>query len=174
MADMIMAAFPSGSRADAAIDELASLGYAAKDISVIGSEDRTAKESEGANSVLSGAAEGAATGGIIGGIAGLLAGAGVIPALAGLLIGGPIAALLGATGIAATTISGAVTGAAAGGLVGALINLGVPEETAQYYETTVREGGVVVGVPVRDGNEEEVRTVLDRYGAREIETVTTP
>ena len=55
-----------------------------------------------------------------------------------------IAAALGLTGVAATTVSGALTGALAGGLIGALTGLGFTKEDAELYQrkraTSLRRG----------------------------------
>jgi uncharacterized membrane protein len=170
MAHLILAAFHNSRHADQAVRDLESLGYNPKEISFIGKEGASyvAPDDSPANRVVEGASSGAVAGGAIGGIAGLLAGAGVFPALAGLLIGGPIAALLGLTGAAATAVSGAVTGAVAGGLIGSLVGLGVPEETARYYEETVNEGGVVLAIPARPAQREEVSNLLESHHAEEV------
>lgn len=172
MSYMLLASFADRDNAGRAVDALEASGFEAKDISVITKDTGIPKDSSVAANMADGAAEGAVTGSVVGGLAGLLAGAGVIPALAGLLIGGPIAAALGATGIAAATISGAVTGAVAGGLIGALTGIGVSEEDARYYDKTVNEGGMLVAVPV-DGDGEEAREILETAGAGRISSVKT-
>jgi uncharacterized membrane protein len=172
MAQMVMGAFDSREHADMAIDQLEELGYTTKDISVITKDNKVAETKSLGHEMADGAVSGAATGTAIGGVAGLLAGVGIFPALAGLLIGGPIAVALGATGVVAATVSGAVTGAVAGGLIGALVNLGVPEESAKYYDTTINEGGVVVAVPARDGDVSEAKMVLEEHHAMQVTTVT--
>lgn len=169
---MLLGVFLEEDDAENAIDELKDAHYDAKEISVITKDRGDAQaihESTGA-SVGEGAASGAATGGVIGGLTGLLIGIGAIsiPGLGPLLIGGPIASALGLTGAAATTISGALTGALAGGLVGALVSLGVPEEDARIYEDRVREGAILVAVPVRERNEDEVRALLEDNGAERV------
>jgi uncharacterized membrane protein len=167
--DMIIGVFSSKEEAGAAIDELNDAQYQAKDISVVtqSKEDAEVLVDQGGSSVTEGAVSGATTGGVIGGIAGLLIGIGAIavPGIGALLIGGPLAAALGLTGAAATTISGAATGALAGGLLGALVGLGVPEEDARIYEDRIKEGGILIAVPVRSGNASEVRTILEDNGA---------
>jgi len=167
---MLFASFTNQANANSAIDALETQGFSAKNISVI-TKDMRGKSSEAvADNITEGTTSGAVTGGVIGGIAGILAGAGVVPALAGLLIGGPIAAALGATGVAAAAISGAVTGVVAGGLIGALASLGVSEEDARYYDETVSKGGVLVAVSV-NGNGEEARDILEENGAGRISSV---
>jgi hypothetical protein len=180
MANIIMAAFDDRDDAGNAITELEDMGVDADDISVIASTNakdvnRAAAAASNADDagtdMAEGAVGGATTGGAIGGLAGLLAGAGVFPALAGLLIGGPIAAALGLTGVAATTVSGAVTGAVAGGLIGALTGLGVSEEDAQAYEETIKSGGLVLAVPADTINGKDPRDVLEGHNAMSVSEV---
>ncbi|MBU6389243.1 DUF1269 domain-containing protein [Patescibacteria group bacterium] len=169
MAQMLIAAFPTHASADSAVHELEALGYTPADLSIITQNTHTEVHQSTDENPPEGAISGAVAGGAVGGLAGLLASAGIVPALAGMLIGGPIAAAL-----AATAISGAATGALAGGLIGAFVQLGVPEENARYYDTIVRAGGAVLVVPIHNGDEAEVRTVLNSHEAQQINTLTTP
>lgn len=108
--------------------------------------------------------EGATTGGIAGGLLGAiiggltLVGSVVIPG-AGLLVAGP---LVGA-------LTGGAIGTAAGGLVGALVGAGIPEEEAVFYERSLKEqGNVLVVAHVSRDQEQEVRDIFQRCGARSI------
>lgn len=80
--------------------------------------------------IAEGAASGIITGGVLGGLAGLLVGVGVLalPGIGALFVAGPLAAVLGLAGTAATTVSGALIGSLVGGIVGALVGLGLAEE----------------------------------------------
>lgn len=176
MANTVLALFSDAADADRAVRELEQAGYSLETMSVItkegtynGEGDDTAGEAAG--NAVEGAVGGATTGGVIGGLAGLLAGAGVVPALAGLFIGGPIAAALGLTGVAATAVSGAVTGAAAGGLIGALTGLGLTQSEAERYEQVVNEGGTVIAVPVADEHDQAF-DILERHNADNVKAVT--
>jgi len=80
--------------------------------------------------------------------------------LGGLLIGGPLVAALGLTGVVATTVSGAVTGAVAGGLIGALVGLGLPKEDAEYYNEAIEKGGILLAVQAHDGDQDRVEELL--------------
>lgn len=175
MAKVLLASFSHERHADAAVTELQEEGFDTTDISIITKERKELHRAsdDATTDMAEGATAGAGTGAAVGGIAGLLAGAGVFPALAGLFIGGPIAVALGLTGVAAATVSGAVTGAVAGGLIGALTNLGVSEETARAYEEVVNEGGVVIGVPVDETEDEDLdaRVILESHGAEDITEV---
>lgn len=176
MAKTILGIFQNQANAEEALTELEDAGYNVKDISII-MKDRGQAEalrsSTGAN-IGEGVAEGVTTGAVIGGLAGLLIGVGAIaiPGVGALLIGGPLSAALGLTGAAATTVSGAATGAIAGGLLGALVNLGLPEENAREYETRIREGGILLAVPVSNTQVGEVRGVFTEHNATKIDSVT--
>jgi hypothetical protein len=177
MTKMVLGIFAKRSSAEEAIVALNEAGYSSKDISIVmkdTGEARKVADSTGA-SVASGAVSGAATGGMLGALTGLLIGIGAItiPGIGAILVGGPLAAALGLSGAAATTVSGAVTGALAGGLVGALVGLGVPEEDARYYEEQIRLGAILVAVPVLDTREDEVRDILDEFGATQVRSVAT-
>jgi uncharacterized membrane protein len=156
-----------------AINTLKEKGFDAKDISIVMRNASDAKDIEddtGAD-VAGGAVSGATTGALLGGLAGLVA-AFVIPGLGAFFIGGPIASALGLTGAAASTVSGAATGALAGGLLGALMGWGLSEDEAKEYETRVREGAILVAVPVSDANEETARNILEEFDASDIKSFT--
>ncbi len=87
-------------------------------------------------------------------------GAITVAGLSPLLIAGPLATALGITGAAAATIEGAASGAVGGGLVGALVGLGIPKETAESYEASIKEGEVLLGVPVKEGVDEDIVTKI--------------
>lgn len=171
MSEMILAAFKDSNDAESAINELQQNGYNAKDISIImkdKQEGEAMAERTGVNksAAAEGAASGALTGGAIGALAGLLVGIG------GLLVGGPIATALGLGGtVAGSTVSGGTLGALTGGLVGALVGLGVPEDEAKQYESTVKEGGVLVAVPSSD-NDNDAKGLLQKHHADQIRNIT--
>ncbi|MBW3537925.1 hypothetical protein KY386_00355 [Candidatus Parcubacteria bacterium] len=165
---MLMAAFSTPEAADQAIYELEHFGYAPREISVISKHRQYKTRGHAGQEFAKGAGAGAVTGGAVGGLAGLLAGIGVVPALAGLFIGGPVAAALGLAGAAATTASGAMTGAAAGGLIGALTGLGLSQKTAEAYDETVRQGGVVIGLNQRAEGVDDIRAILEKHGAHNV------
>lgn len=168
MSQMVLGAFNDQETADQAIRELEKVGYDREHISVISKSDKYKSEGYGTSGGMAeSAVAGATTGAAVGGLAGLLAGTGILPALAGFFIGGPIGAALGLTGAAAVTLSGAATGAMAGGLIGALSSLGLNKETAESYERTVNEGGVVVGI-TEEGISTHGKSILQQYGATDV------
>ncbi|HEY1074475.1 MAG TPA: PRC-barrel domain-containing protein [Patescibacteria group bacterium] len=163
----LLALFDTESQADSAVIELSRRGYRTENMSVIASNS-TRSNWVDSDTPEDRVTEGVASGAALGGLAGLLAGAGVVPALAGILIGGPFAAALGLTGLAAATVSGAITGGMAGGLVGALSNFGLSEADANEFSEGVNRGGVVVALPVTEKTQDEVTQVLQDAGARKV------
>lgn len=111
-----------------------------------------------------GAAAGATAGGIIGGTLGLLAGLGsiAIPGLGAFVAAGPIMGALAGSGV----------GGGVGLLAGSLIGMGIPEYEAKRYESSLREGGILLAVEVdENGNtdrSERAKEILERFGAKDI------
>jgi uncharacterized protein YrrD len=163
----LLAIFNDGKSADWALQLLADKGHDLSGISFIAPEKHRGDGDDTAEAT----AEGATTGTALGGLAGLLAGAGVAPALAGLLFGGPVAAALGLTGIAATTVSGAFSGGVTGGLIGMLSKLGISKERAEEYAGHIGNGGIVLMVPVTDKNRYETHGILHTAGASEVQEI---
>jgi heat induced stress protein YflT len=100
-----------------------------------------------------GAKAGALGGGLLGGLVGLL-GAIAIPGIGPIVAGGALA----------STLAGAGIGAAAGGLLGALVGMGIPEEEARYYESGLKEGGILITVDA-EARREEAEAILSNAGA---------
>jgi hypothetical protein len=147
----VVGVFDTEQEAIAAIDELLKRGYSKNEISVIGKHvDHVTGETGAA--VEESAATGAIAGGALGGVTGLLAGAGAlaIPGIGPLIAAGPIAA----------SIVGAVTGAGLGGLTGALVGMGIPDEEAEFYENSIKEGKILVLVEKRPADHPNDRNYL--------------
>ena len=53
----------------------------------------------------------------------------------------------------AAAFAGGGAGAVTGGIIGALVGMGIPEDNAEAYHEALREGGVVLGVVPRSGDE---------------------
>jgi hypothetical protein len=173
MQNVTLGVFTDRQKAEKTLDDLQAAGIDAKGVSVITKDAAGIKSTTAAQTAATGAVSGATTGAALGGLAGLLIGVGVItlPGIGGLLIGGPLATSLGLTGAAATTASGALTGAAAGGLLGALMGLGLPKERAVIYESSIKEGGIVLAVPNRKTDDTEIKEMMRQNGATEIDVV---
>lgn len=108
-----------------------------------------------------GATTGATAGGIIGGSIGLLAGIGTlaIPGLGAFVAAGPIIAALSGSGI----------GGALGLLVGTLIGLGIPEFEAKKYESSLKEGKVLISCRIKnDDLEDRCKEIMKNSGATDI------
>jgi hypothetical protein len=108
-----------------------------------------------------GIATGAGGGGLIGGTLGWLAGIGAlaIPGAGPFIAAGPIMAAL----------SGAAVGAGIGSVAGGLIGLGIPEVEARRYESSIRQGNVLISV--HTDNSEEIaraREIFEQAGAQDI------
>lgn len=101
-----------------------------------------------------GTAGGAAVGGLTGLLAGLTALA--VPGIGPVLAAGMIAASTG-------------FGATAGGLLGSLTSASINEEDAQTYAEAIKRGGILVVAQVEDRFETEVKNILKKAGALEIE-----
>lgn len=175
----IYATFRDTDDADKALRDLSDIGYSKDNVSILVKDNNQLRTNNNStfDNAASGAVKGGAVGGLVGGLAGLLIGIGVItiPGIGGLLIGGPLAAALGLSGVAATTVSGATTGALAGGLVGAFRNLGIPENIATNYEKRINEGSALLGIEVKNNEDEmEIKNLFKRYGGEDITVVTTP
>ena len=111
---------------------------------------------------------GAGMGAVLGGLTGMLVGLGalLIPGIGPVLAAGPLATVL--SGLIGAGV-GAVGGGIAGGLIGALVDMGVPEDQAQYYAEGVRRGGALVTARVADDKESQVRAIFNRHNAVDIE-----
>jgi hypothetical protein len=173
MASTVLGVFPDKASAEDAIISLDAREYNPKEISIVMKDRAEAQEfaDTTGTDVAAGATAGATTGALVGGLLGLLASA-AIPGIGAFFIGGPIAAALGLTGAAATTASGAVTGAAAGGLIGALTSaFNLSDDDARVYERDINQGGILVAVPAKEGDEAEVKNIMNRYGADNVKMV---
>lgn len=173
MGKTLIGSFNDFGHADQAIKELKTKGLVDSDISAIAKDTERIREFRSLSSgqVADSAATGVAAGAGLGALAGLLVGVGVLTLPGGFLVAGPIAAALGLTGAAATTVSGAVTGAVAGGLVGSLVGLGLPEEEARVLSESVESGNVLLAVNCDTISEETVRDVFSQHMAENVHTV---
>ena len=170
MAKTIIGILPNRELAQDAVERLQELDYDPKEMTIILKDDDK-KGAKITGSATGGAVSGVTTGGVVGALAGLLVSAGILPGIGALFIGGPLVAALGPGGAAAVTASGAATGALAGGVLGLLGQLGLSAQDAKNYEARIKEGGVVVAVPARNGDEDEVKHVLTDHDAEQIRTV---
>ncbi len=154
----VIGVFDEQSQAEKAVDEIKSQGISDGEISIAAKEDSISRE-EGDSSYLDqDLTTGAGIGGSLGGVAGLMTGVGAlaIPGIGPLLAAGPIAAGL--------------TGAAAGGLAGGLVDMGIPEERGDYYESQVKEGAILAIVESEQDEIDQIASLMRDQGARDVET----
>jgi hypothetical protein len=147
------------------VDQLKTAGFSNQDISVLMSEKSSSRDfaHEKETKAPEGAVTGAVTGGALGGVLGWLAGIGAlaIPGVGPLIAAGPIMAAL----------SGAAVGAATGGIAGALIGMGMPEYEAKRYESSIKEGKVLISVHSENAEEtKRAKEIFERAGAEDIST----
>lgn len=106
------------------------------------------------------AKESAGGGAVIGGLTGLLIGLGAltIPGIGAAVAAGPLFGIVGA-GVGALT----------GGIVGALVDVGVPEQTAQYYAEAVRRGATLVLVSTDPKLVDRATQIVNRHEPTNVE-----
>ena len=166
---IVTAVFRSRINAQEAYDRLVRRGYTSEEVNVIMSDATRAAFSssphEGRITANTMATEGMGVGGAIGTAVGatLAAVAAIGTSLAlpglGIIIAGPIAAAL----------AGAGAGAVSGGLIGGLIGLGIPEPNAEAYQQVIRDGGVVIGVVPRSGEDaSQIKRDFDELGGENV------
>jgi hypothetical protein len=169
--------FGSANDLQAAIDELLSSGFHRADLSLLASEEAVNEKLGGGfvnvrtvednpvvprTAYVSPEAIGDAQGGIVGGL--VYAGA-TVAAGAVVISGGTIAAAI----VAATFVGGA------GAIVGALLAKWLGDNFAQYLQTQVDHGGLLLWVRTRDTKAEERATdILKRHSSRDVHVHTLP
>jgi len=148
------------------VQELVDNGFDRSKISLVannatGEYDRYVQSGEVIDSEDVSAGEGATMGAVEGGLIGLLAGLGAmaIPGIGPVLAAGP---LLGA-------LTGAGVGALTGGLIAGLVDLGVPEDDANFYAEGIRRGGTLVTVHAEDNQVDNAVAIMNRHGAIDVE-----
>jgi hypothetical protein len=163
MADarLVTGLFKTRVAAEAAVDAIIKRGYTRDDISVLMSDATKNKEFavETRTHMADGAGIGGAVGGAVGAVLAAVVAVGTSIALPGigLVIAGPIAAAL----------AGAGAGGATGGIIGALIGAGIPEHRAKVYEAGLREGGILLGVEAKSGDDaDKLEELLEDLGAQ--------
>jgi uncharacterized membrane protein len=87
----------------------------------------------------------------------------VLPGLGSTVAAGPLAAGLGEA-----------AGHVGGGLASALTKAGVPEDRAENFERSVKDGAILLGVHTDSMQVAAVRTALEGTGARLVETANWP
>jgi uncharacterized membrane protein len=178
MRETVLALYDDLETAQAAVRDLVAAGYERGDVGLavndvegrysryVHKEDDVAIQ-QLVNEDVSGS-EGAGFGAIIGGLTGIVAGltAIVIPGVGPIIAAGPLAAALGgATG----GVIGAAAGAVTGGVTASLIDMGVPDEAADYYAESLRRGSALVTVTVHEERAQDAIDILRRHNPFDIE-----
>ncbi len=165
MSDRITALFDNRGDAEAAVDELRSLGVDNDDISIV-AQDRHGNTTtgDGASDAGERTAKGALAGAGAGALFGLAALA--IPGVGPFITAGWLASALGVTGGAIA--SGAIVGGTSGALAGLLAKAGYDQAEADYYGSGIESGGILVAVDASDSDisRAEARDALERFGGQ--------
>jgi hypothetical protein len=164
MAKTVVGLYDSYADAQLAVQDLLNDGFDRKNISLVANDvvrHPSALLTEATQPVDADVVQGAGTGALAGGIAGLIVGlsAMLVPGIGPILIVGPLAGIL----------IGASLGLVVGGLVGALIDVGVPQQEAEYYSEAVRRGGTLVTVQAADMDGDRAMDILNRHNAIDVE-----
>ncbi len=177
--DTVIGVFSDHKKADQAVHQLMDAGYRAEEISVMMKAPPEGEKVAGTQAamtrgIVSETAGGVGKGALIGGLAGLLIGviAITVPGLGALLVTGPLAEALGVAGATATTVTGAVLGGATGGLIGLFEGFGVTREQAKEYERSIKEGAVILAVPVKPEMENKAEDIMNKNNAEQVRVVT--
>lgn len=166
MAKTVVALYDDASSAHQAVNELVSNGFLREDISLMTPDSQgeyaRALQSPDNTAAAQGAGIGAGLGAALGGFGGLLVGLGAltIPGIGPVLAAGPLAAAM--SGLAGAGV-GAVAGGVTGGILGALVDMGVPEERANYYAEGVRRGGTLLVVRTEDDRTRDAVDIVNRH-----------
>jgi hypothetical protein len=159
----VIAMFASRAQAENAIDALTAAGYSRDQISIVAGDHRKADDASPNIGPIEEVGGGmtSGTGAALGGLAGFLGGivALAIPGIGPIIAAGPLAA----------GIMGAGLGAAAGGVTGALAGHGIPESEASRYSEAIGRGRVLVTLQTDAENVDDAASLLDRYGAVDID-----
>jgi uncharacterized protein (TIGR02271 family) len=160
--DTVVGVFADRTAAQQAINELKRIGFTDDHIGIMARDswrgDADATDDSDSYAAEGGAA-GLATGAGVGALWGLGIVAGVLPAIGPAIAGGTLAAIL----------TSAAAGAAAAGLAGTLIGLGIPKNEAEYYQSEVEAGRIVVTVRT-GGRYQEALAVMRRFGGYDMST----
>lgn len=160
----VVGVFHNEEDARKAVRALKDAGFTESQIGVAGStrgdtKKLVADDSEEGSYAGEGALAGAATGAGIGALWGLGILAGALPAIGPAIAGGTLVAIL----------SSAAAGAAAVGLAGALVGMGFSKEEAEYYESELKAGRIIVTVNAA-ARRTEALAILNRFGGYDMST----
>lgn len=164
--------FQTHTQAERALSKLRGVGIDMANVSILVRREDTVEPGVQApteETMSNGATAGAALGGIAGGVAGLALGLGsaVVAGVGTILTAGTIGTAI------FTALGGGTLGAAAGGVTGALVGLGIPEEQAETYAQTVKDGCCLMVVEGSSAVLRKIEPILkdcriENYGLYEV------
>ena len=152
----VVGVFSDRTQAHQALDELRRAGFRDDQLGLMASGDSdygSSATDPSDNYAAEGGATGLAAGAGVGALWGLGIAAGILPAIGPAIAGGTLAAVL----------SSAAAGAAAAGLTGTLVGLGIPKEDAEYYESEMRAGRIILTVRA-EGRNSDALAIMRRFG----------
>lgn len=164
---VVFGIFDNRASLEYAIDLMKQRGFQGNDISALlpTTESSEKLAHEKATKAPEGATTGAVTGAALGGGLGWLAGIGsiAIPGIGPFVAAGPILAALAGAGFGGTL----------GGVGGALIGMGIPEYEAKRYESSLKDGGMLLSVHVdTEDMLDSAKQVMEEAGGRDISSTT--
>lgn len=149
--------FLTDEEARTAVLELRDRGFSIEQVGVAGPKSDVPAVDHSQDHVADHSAEygaaGVATGAGLGALWGLGIVAGIMPVLGPAIAGGTLAAIF----------TSAAAGATVAGLAGILVGMGIPREDAEYYESELHAGHVIVTV-FAPGREAEASEIMLRNG----------
>ncbi|MEQ8672611.1 MAG: general stress protein [Aggregatilineales bacterium] len=162
MTSTVLATFDSSEDAHDAIHDLTESGFNRSDIglAVYDRDNKYVEDISGSE----GAGIGAVAGSIFGGIVGLAAI--TIPGVGPVIAAGPLAAAIGALAGAGV---GAASGAVTGGITGSLVKFNVPEDEADYYAESLRQGAALVSVTAHEFDADRAMAILRDHNPIDID-----
>jgi outer membrane lipoprotein SlyB len=161
----VIGVFDAKEKAENAVNQMRNQGFTEEEISILAKgDDKGADYEQGGGGQedddmgFGTLASGTTTGGVLGGLTGLLAGIGAfaIPGVGPIVAAGPLAAML--------------SGVVAGGVAGGLVDLGIPQERGEYYESKVKEGKILTVISTDDNRVQEAADILRDNGATDVES----
>lgn len=164
MSQTVIALYDDFTTARRVVEDLVDAGFSRNNISIVandasGEYSRYLADHDMDEDDVS-AGEGAGFGAVVGALVGL--GAALIPGIGPVLAAGPFAA-------AAMAGLGAAAGAATGGIVAGLVDLGVPEEEANYYAEGIRRGGTMVSITTDESSVNRAQDIMNRHNPIDLE-----
>ncbi|MFT4839736.1 MAG: hypothetical protein ACI8UD_000191 [Planctomycetota bacterium] len=156
MTTVVTALFRDLPSVDSVVDKLVAAGFEPKTINIIA--ENTSNREDLLKEETDDSERGIVTGAVTGGILATLGFGAMTMSGFGIVIAGPLVMSLAA----------GAAGTVAGGLVGALTGHGVSSMTAQSYETSIRNGSILVAVHTTHGQLKRASKTLQQSGGEQV------